>query len=394
MRVIQVVKFNLFLIFFLYALFSSPAPSSVGLAELFIALSLVVIFVLNLPFPELKKESLLFSIALGCLSYLVSVPSFIGGLAYGNRLDDVLRDLIPMLYMSIPILFYSLLRRYPTEMKEAVVRGILLIGFAYCIRYYYRFLNGAPTLNMQLDPSVFFVTMFSLLSFFYILFYKQSSALKLIATALFAIFFMYILFSSVLRAQVSIFIFVSFLLLILYIKKALLSNKIFDLIVGGIVLVFFAMFSIDICKVVLEKTLDAGVLNGRGQESYEVWQRFTSHVNLFVFGNGWGAKVLTSTTGYEARFVHNFPLFILWKTGLIGFCAFCGYLYWILSIAKQLIVRSLFFRLPLNDLILTWSLVMSLLINSMIEAGYKTLTFSFLVMILIAKSLEMDRSDC
>lgn len=381
----NIFLWGLLSISFVYGIFSSPAPTNLGLAEFFIAFVLIILVVLNaIYFLHIKTMTFPWA-PLYCLGYLAIIPTFVGAENFNKQLD-LLRDVIPVAYIFSPLLFYPLIKKIPTRISEQLICSLLVIGLIYACRYLYYRYAGVGFYNLQLDPAVTFTCFFStLMTFRMSLFEKRFHSYYFILSLVTFLS----LFKSNVRLQLVLVLMITCSCVISFICSNFARKRYLLSLVGGVVLFSIPiLLGMVVFPGIVEKTAQAGLLNNRGFELSEVMGVVTSDSYSILFGKGWGSKVFTSTTGGEVRYTHSFFLWILWKAGMFGLLMIFGYFYFIYTKSKNYLFNSFVRKLPVDELIIVVSITLTFLVHLFFEAGYKTLTFGMLLMLLISKSLK------
>jgi len=385
-----------------YAFFSSSTPDSLGVAEALIAFSLLALsgswgyFVISGKALQHKNilEANLYIVYLIFL-YLLYVPLVVG-LIRGNNLVDIIRDIIPFLYLFIIIFFDPFMKKNKKKYLKIFVLLLCIIGISFSIRHIGS-IDNLSTLGKSIifgdmnyfvmDPAVLFASTF-LLNYGYIgLFLEKGLRKKAISLILFIAGFVAFLsiLGVIVRGQIGLVLFSLFLSTIfIFIKRPFVIS----IFIVPIILVFIVVFGEQIANIwslIVEKTSHTGVLNNRDKEFSAVMQMLSLSLDNLLFGQGWGG-LITSPVAGTVRFTHFSVTYFLLKTGLVGAILFVLFILILFKYLQIIFLNNIFyFSLALAGF-------NSLIINVFLEAGYKTMSFGLLVLILILSGEIINES--
>ncbi|HSK38881.1 MAG TPA: hypothetical protein VK943_03855, partial [Arenibaculum sp.] len=115
--------------------------------------------------------------------------------------------------------------------------------------------------------------------------------------------------------------------------------------------------------------------NGRQEELAEVFRTVTASWDLFLFGTGWGGLFANPAVGeWWVSYVHSLPGYLLLKTGLTGCIAAAAW-------AGTLVPPAL--RVLSRRPVLGVAVLVPLLVGAGVHTGYKYLTFGLLLGLLV-----------
>lgn len=397
-RILQLRKLNLkklllsniAFILIAYSLFSSPGKSTIGIPEFLIALSSAIIFIIGFKCSlTIKKNFFFISAIFSCFSLILL--GLIYGLYKNLPLEVMVRDIIPMLYFTLPIFIYGAISKYSEDIKSFLLFGLFLNGLVNCLKYLYGYyilgseaIVSAKYVALILEPSLIFTALFCTYSFYLTQINKNKNFFIAILYSLgYFIFYHAILLNNSRAAHLIIF-FLS-LLFSLFFFKLTLRNFLYksDSYLATLLLSIQLFIGYNILTLAKKKTEAVGFFNGRVEEYHQIVE--SNHANIFL-GSGWGAKAFLFTTGAYSGFSHNLPIFIFWKTGFLGLIFLLFYFFWLFSLIKPFFTKLHFLKLRIDEIMLIFALLISLFFNSLFVAGYKHLTYSFLLILYVAYS--------
>lgn len=386
-------------IFIVYGSFSYSAPMQLGVAEFGIALLLFLVldfgYVLTSLSRIVERREVLDAILCSTYLILLFLFSIIGIYVNQNEINAFLRDVIPMTTFFLPIFIIPSFRYNRLLWESVFTHSLCFVGVAFSIRHFISSDLSLTTLGSGIivgensyfsNPAVLFAAIylpsFSLICLFRRQYYRFLVFLSfgLVAVAP--------LIAVLLRAQIFLILLCLIVALPYYAKRY--GRFVSSAFILGLLL-FFLISSVDVAinsfiELVVAKTNSVGALNARDEEAKAVLTILTEDAASFLFGTGWGGVMYNPAAGGKVGFTHNFFMFILFKTGLLGFILF--------SVYVMLIIRRIYIlfksvgknpsKLPLGMAIAGVCLV-----NLLIEAGYKMLTFGVVLALLwIATSRE------
>lgn len=382
----------LVVVFFIYGLFSSSTPDNPGMWEALLGVMLILVAAYGAirasggELLSLKPSVPVYVIV--AFAWLIVVPSIIGLLIRRNDPVNFLRDVIPLIYLMIPVFFAPQIKIAPEAWKKILLWGLSFVGVVYTLRHFWdaqgqlfvTTLYGGKDI-FHMDPAVLFTATFLLVYGFKLF---DSGRWMCAAGSFLAGAFVYSpLLISTLRAQV-VLVLVAILVVVLN-RIGRFPRRISSWVP---ILIVLSLLTIDgltewiavVVNSIIAKTTAAGLVNNRDAEFREILAHVSSRWDMFLFGDGWGSKLFLTTSG-EVGYSHNIVMYLLWKTGLLGLLACSGIFCWI---AKYLffIWRLAFCKTELLALCLGCS--NALIVYGGIEPGYKILTFGFVFCLILA----------
>ncbi len=382
----------LFFACLIYGLFGSPTPDHLSWVEIWVGALLCLstgigrardVFLKPVKGRFWKSAGQVF------LLYGISVPVLVGVIA-GHDITAILRDIIPFLFLFLPLFLLPLIRAKPYYFRSTLF-VFLLIGLLFSIRsLLMRNVIGCDIwctdekLYLENMPSVLFACLFMI-----------GSAISFMTrglTAKHAMIFFCLMTLSVLpiaamvmttqRASLGAVALYVVLIQGYYIFRAPVRGTnalLMLLIVVGIINFSFASIFLSLW----DKTQNVG-LNMRPQELEAVWHVITHDLITFLFGIGWGGHFNSPAVGgLSVNFTHNFFSSMLLKTGIIGVCLCIAYTAGLLERLSRVVIKN-----PVLGLALT----APILIDLTLYASFKSLDFG-LVLLMISGSLIYSRQS-
>lgn len=326
---LRLKAYMLFALGLIYAGFSSSTPDAIGLPELLIGLLLALIVGLSGPISlttcitASTRTSILLPILQVSFLYLCIVPT-VYGLAFNQvELMDWVRDIIPLFYMFLPVLWIPLLRQHPLVWAQIIAYVLTLIGTLFAIRFF--LIDDVSILNLgravmfgdmnyfPMDPAVTFTAVFALLEGFRAL--ENRSIRKALLWFMLSTICIASLAAMMVRAP-----------LILY--SIVLMTRVLTLKSAGIlgaivqtVTLFTFLFILALAAPVFEllvAKMEATGLNAKDAEIRTLIELAFSNPIALLFGTGWGGTFLSPAVGVHVRFIHNFAGYFFLKAGIFG----------------------------------------------------------------------------
>jgi hypothetical protein len=361
----------------LYGLFSSPTPDEVSWAEITIgALLLVAMGWRNLG--AVFSGAGLWSgpvekcFLTGCFLLLL-IPAAINGFLSGYEFNDIVRDVIPLGF------FFLVLFLYGRGLEKELLYGIVFTGVMYALRFWPE--SGLSSESFGLNrgndemlyltssPSVMFAGLFLLFKATELQPHKLWWRLLCLALSVICLL---TLIATLQRA--AIFLAALSVFFIFWHRTQRSPNFLFALVatlfVGGI---FLAPTIGDIVDLIWRKTVEVGD-NERFAELHSVINALGGNPWHFIFGLGWGAKIVTAASGYaDVRYTHMLLSYALFKTGLIGFMATLAYGVWL--------ARRIVLQFP-QRAALSCAALPSLILGFTLYPSFKMLCFGAIIALL------------
>lgn len=385
---------------FVYSLYSSSTPDSYGLAELTIGLILVflvgfrrVIWVFSLAdMGEKNKYGTQVPIyVVLSLIYLLLIPTINGLLFTGNSISDYIRDVIPLLYFFLPVLLLHRMVQFPERWLFFTVSGLCIVGVLFAIRHFTEsgssisdvgqtFIFGTSAYFAQ-DPAVQFAGAF--LVCFGIVSLMESHYLRAAFCLMLAIFPWAAMFGIIARAPTILVVFSIILTIAYYFLnsrkriRAVLLLLAFSILIFGLFHENISRLLEGVIQLLMEKQAKHG-LSSRDLEMKAVLDNVDG-IRVLLFGEGWGGLMANPTgNGAKFRFVHNMFGYFFMKSGLFGMLALFFYIFWYVKMLTGILRKQIS---PLYFSMLA-AMIVPMVINMMLEAGYKTLSFGLLLLLI------------
>ncbi len=367
-----------------YALFSTPTPDHIGLAECLVMAGLIAAMGVGgvMQAGHLRVvayEPLWMMAARLLLVYGLSVP-LIAGLVQGHPASLIVRDVIPFLFLLLPVSFID---------RPAVARllpwVLSLMGLIFVARVMTGFLAhiGAGALpigyvpdpdNLVNAPTVLFASLFLTGMGGLYLIGAKTPRRMLIAFICLSLTFLLLLGMAGIGQRAHIGAWVLTVLcwmgmLLVWRPRVLL----WPLLLGLVALVCFWPFAQDIAAGLWQKNTVVG-LNNRVEEAMTVWDSFRDRPWALLFGQGWGASIVSPAVGPNpVNYTHN-----LFTTYLLkgGFPAVLLVLLYLGTLGAGL--WRLLWRHPVPAL----AVAAPFLIDITLYASFKSLDFGLLLVLI------------
>jgi hypothetical protein len=319
--------------FVMYGLFSSPTPDVISWAEVVMGLLLLIAAgPVNLAGifsgaslwhgPREKKF-----LTICFLSLLI--PGTINGFLSGYEFNDIMRDVIPLGFFFLALFLYG--QNFEKELRY----GLVFTGIFFALRFWPA--SGLTLSRFGLDrgnDEMLYLTSSPVVLFagLYLLFKGTELRTQKWWWRLLCIFGAVIclltLIATLQRAAIFLAALSIFFIFWHRTQKSpnFLMAMIATLFIAGI---FLAPMIGDIVDLIWRKTVEVGD-NERFAELHSVFGVLGVNPWHYLFGLGWGAKIVTAASGYaDVRYTHMLLSYSLFKTGLIGFAATFSYGAWL-----------------------------------------------------------------
>jgi hypothetical protein len=406
-RKIPIHQLILFWIFILiYSIFSSSTPDNPGIFEALMGLALVAFVgaknathVLG-GFLTTRNDKMKFlskGMYLGFL-YIAIFPTFFGIVIDSNQLSDVIRDLIPLIYFYLPLLFYPTMVKRIDRWRPMLAIAIGCIGFCYSIRHFqsaripfYRIGRSVISGDRNyfgMDPAVIFASVYFLIS----LFERVEKPIKAVPFAVAAVVTVAVPASIVVRAQIFLVGFFTVLYILVNLKNFSRKTAFKILItIGAVAFIGFRIASSQIASNVvnlaMEKNSRVG-LSGRDHEVAAVVDALAQDPFHFTFGYGWGSLIRTNANNLKpARFVHNVVVYFIFKTGVLGFLLMLSYFVLWGRLLFRLMRYS--FRRQ-SDIAVVFGAGAAIALNFLLEPGYKMFSLGLILLLVLLEAKHLD----
>ncbi len=383
----------------LYALFSFPFPLNPGPVEALIG-ALLAIFIagshvwagMSRARSHLAKveRAGLPALVLGLLAYLLCAP-LLAAAVNGNDPADMVRDLVPLLYLFIPALCFPLLATSVVRWGSALPWIVSGIGVAYSTRFFIiseisplelgKRLFQDEKLYFSADPSVMYAGMFLVLTGINQVQRRRLkpvlAGLTMIAAALLPLCAQ---IGIVQRAPLTLFCIV----IAVQVVPRFRRNPIGAFLVLIVIALFAFAFSktiTDTAALVTDKTKAVGA-NSKVEEFESIVATIQGSLGSSLFGLGWGGVYFSPAAGgVDVRFAHSLVGFTLLKAGICGLVVMACYLAWIF--------RRSWYRSGWQDP--AWLAVPpTVSIGMFAQVSYKTLTYWVILLIWMAMRRKHD----
>ncbi len=370
----------------IYALFGSPTPDNPSSVEALIGIGLVlgvglssVPLLFYRPDPSCRWLRLLFF-------YGASIV-LITGLLSANDPALIIRDIIPFLFICLPLFFRSLIEE--TSAREQMFLILCwLLGIVFAGRVlgpHYDILSAQEELFYLANSPILLFTAICAAGYgFYYLRrpFSGPSFLKMTVCLAAALFCLAAMSLDVQRATIGA-VFLSVLILTIHTGlKAPLRLVPLVLFLGAGVFFFSSVFA-ELVQALSAKTIAVG-FNSRLEEISAILQSAEPSVMSVLFGQGWGATYHSPAVGMmDVPFTHSFLSYVFLKGGLV-----------MLLLALMVFVSALrrlhniYLR---GDIIPALALFWALVIPYFLYASHKSLDFG--LVLLLIYSLGTDRGE-
>ncbi len=314
----------------IYALFSTPTPDHIGWPECLVAVGLMTAMGVgglmqagHLRF--ISHEPLWMMPARLLLVYGLSVP-LVTGLVQGHPASLIARDIIPFLFLLLPLLLPVSFMDRPT-VARLFPWVLSLMGVIFAVRVLMGFMAhiSAGSLpigyvpdpdNLVNAPTVLFASLFLTgMGGLYLTGVKTPRTMLLAFICLTLTFVLLLGMAGIgQRAHIGAWVLTVLCwlgMLLVWKPRALL----WPLVLGLVALICFWPFAQDIAAGLLQKNTVVG-LNNRAEEAWAVWETFRDRPWALLFGQGWGASFVSPAVGPNpVNYTHNLFTTYLLKGG-------------------------------------------------------------------------------
>jgi len=392
-----------FLMSLVYGAFSSSTPDSIGIAEIFIGLCLLVLVGIKAPvtvFDLARNDKGAHNVHIPLyvrmsFLYLLTVPTVYGVVYMQNDIGNWVRDFIPFIYMFLPVLLVRQVSLQPERWLKILLISLCVIGFFFSIRFFIetgfdlsgigkRLLIADNRDNTMQDPASQFYLGFSTCLGVWLLLKSRKLLGALVLSA--ALIPWAVMFASIMRGPV-VLTAMSILIMLLYWLQARGSKRV-AIIPLLLLFVIVGIYGQELLMIVgngldllLQKQENHG-LSSRDQEVTAVFSQMNT-IPTLLFGMGWGGLV-DSPFGGQYRFVHNMLLYFIFKVGLLGLFFFLLYFFWLGNLALGLFRKGVVF------FIILVSLLPPLVVAMVLEPMFKSLSFGLVLLLIPLMSMVKD----
>lgn len=376
----------------IYAFFGSPTPDHLGWAEILVGALLVLSVGTGGVFPLFRApQGQPFWYGAGQVFLIYGlVISLSLSLFNGHPLAQALRDVVPFLFLFLPVFVSSLVAQNPRCGGVFLFCGVL-IGVLFSLRSVLSRVGPCfpfctdELLYLENMPTVLFAALI-LLGFPLQRFVRTGSA-KVFALVILCAFVSLIPGAAlVLSSQ----------------RASLGAVALYILLIGGFYLyqrpgrmvpvillglLFFlplVAFLPSLVEVLLSKTEQVG-FNNRPEEAAAVWGAVAQNPVSLLFGLGWGAHFHSPAVGgVSVNFTHNFFTTMLLKCGVCGLILSFLYIAGLARVLGRVIFLNPVFGLALGA---------PFLIDITLYASFKSLDFGLTLLMISSSLLYFGQSE-
>ena len=356
----------------IYALFGSPTPDDPGVLGVVIAGLLILAVGVSGAWMVVafERREIWVRAAQIFLLFGLSVP-LLGGILTGNDPGLLLRDVIPFLFMMLPLFLFPLIEKND---ERFLLFSVLGLGVLFALRAGFElpFLGKGEELYYLANmPSVLFAAVFcaGLAAADFVQRFSVKASVKALMLCGVAALCLWPMIETQQRASLGVFVLSLAFVLAVYGMKY--PHRIFIIVlalacVGGV----FISEILDVFENLNRKTELVGV-NMRAAEWAAVWDEISAHPLSVFFGQGWGATFSSpAVADIDVNFTHGLLSSLLLKTGLIGLAL--GLVY--LSTLGRMLISG-FKTQP----VLAVAIAGPVLIDVFLYASFKSLDFGLVL---------------
>jgi hypothetical protein len=393
--------------------FSSPMPIQVGWIDVVMGAGLVL-GVLMTAIPLIVRNGKIFSPLFWMLCFLIILPTFIG-IARENGYANLIRDILPVMFMSVLPLLALLYARvaYRIDDVNLLIGVILIVGAVSSLQFYLgtiasfgsfekfnvwmasNYATATPAVIdiksefsktirefwiKVFDPAVIFSAIYLICrSIEFTLSKHRRPMLGILALAGGA-FCGYSFSILGLRAFAGLTVLaIAIFLLHLIAQKKVSAWQL--ILLGGVGLLISYPYLANLIGLLLAKQKSVG-MNNKAVEFSAVFDTVMATPLTLLFGVGWGG-VFTNpiyANPESTRFTHSLISFWLLKTGLIGFTVMASF---VILLFRRVSLRGVWASSRRLAISLAASAV--IIIGLLFEPTYKMLSFGLIVGLLLAE---------
>lgn len=387
----------------LYAGLSAPFPANPGVIEALIAVLLILfvtvpvgIIVMSGGFTHYHKYGLVPTwLHLGFF-LLLWWQLFNGGVLRGWAVTDIIRDLIPCIYIFLPLMLLPSMKRSLVRWQSILPWTLSAAGVILALRFYsevqiwpwdlgkrHYFDNF---LYLPYDPTVTFASIF--LPIMAVQTWKGKSPLRWISSLLMlsgGALTLGSLMAVAQRAPLGLAV-LCFLIYFMITSYRSLSRMVLLVVISAAIGLMAQQQIGDSFQLLSAKQEQVGA-NGKTDELNAVWAEITQSVPALFFGIGWGGLYYSPAVdkNFPVSFTHSAITFFLLKGGLGGLAFFVMYLIWI--------CRKLYKSWSMDKLPVLLASGVPLLIGLIFQVSYKTLSFGVILTLLCLLQATILREE-
>jgi hypothetical protein len=371
-----------------YSLFGVPTPDHPGMVEILTGFGLIC----AIGFPRAAflfwntspgaSERPIWMLPAWCLLVFGVTVGIAMAVVQGHAMTMVFRDIVPFLFMMLPLFAYELVQKISVRQKEYLLHIILLCGFIFAVRSIFIFEHDGYTdldmLYLANAPTVLCAAIYFICTG--ILSFRFARPYLPVLLFILAVVPVMAMGDALQRASFGAIAISAIAVWFIVLRYSLLRAGI--LLVGVAVLYLIAQGYISpLISTLYEKHQNVGG-NMRFQELEAVWTHVSQSGITALFGNGWGAPLASPAVGgLTVNFTHSLVSALLLKTGLIGTVLLAFYL-GALAVAGGRFI----FRRPALALALFWPFM----IDIFLYASYKSLDFGLILLLIAVYGTEKE----
>lgn len=374
----------------LYGAFGSPTPQSFGVVEA--AIGLLLLLAVHpgrvMRIFELRSPQRWPHFGLILLAYGMTIP-LIGGVMRGNPPTLILRDMIPFLFLLLPLFLIHLDHR-ARGLVAAAVAGVGVLFSVRIVGPALLHLNipasgGADPLYLSIAPTVLFAAVLLAGMGFYVLYRRCSLVSAVQAALLLALSGLPLatMAMTLQRASIGLFAVSMAALLVIAVIRAPVRALAPALVAAGLALLFFPMWGDVVAMLAHKHSLVGG--NMRLQEAAAVFDAVDHSLLGALLGNGWGAQVESPAVGgVMVNFTHNLMTTYWLKAGVVGVLLLLVYLF---TLARPLlaVIRG--------NPVMVLALAAPLSIDCLFYASFKSLDFGLILLLITLWTRPQEAGD-
>lgn len=376
----------------IYGVFGSPTPDHLGWAEISVGALLVLCVGAGGVFPIFrapKDQPFWYGSGQVFLIYGLGISLSLS-VFYGHPVSQALRDLVPFLFLFLPVFLWPLLSQNPRYGLALLFCGVF-IGVLFSLRSVLSRIGPCfpfctdELLYLENMPTVLYAALI-LLGFPMQRFVRTGSAKAFAFLILCALVSLIPGAALVLSSQrASLGAVALYVLLIggfyLYQKPGRMVPVV---LLGLLFLLPLIVFLPAVFEALLSKTEQVG-FNNRPEEAAAVWGAVAQNPFSLLFGLGWGAHFHSPAVGgVSVNFTHNFFTTMLLKCGV---CGLILSFFYIAGLARVL------GRLVFLNPVFGFALAAPFLIDITLYASFKSLDFGLTLLMISSSLLYFSQSE-
>lgn len=356
---------------FVYGLSGSPTPQGFSWVEVVVGLCLLGAIGPGRVLQTLiRKPDSSWVLAGQALFYYGMAVPLIGGLLAGNDPGLMLRDMIPFLFLLLPLFMTDW--RGDDSGRKIALAVVVFIGAAFSARVLWDGPDFDP-LYLSIVPTVIFAAIFLSGLSGQVLFRSVSfrSSVLAVVLAMLALLPLAAMSMTMQRASLGLTVLaLVFLCVLAFWRNPVRAAGPILLVMG--VLIFFGPAIGVVYDGLLQKQAMVGT-NMRLQEAAAVFDATGNSIWQVLFGKGWGATIASPAVGgVTVNYTHSLLTSFFLKTGLAGVFLLVFYLYGLCAPLVRLLWKN-----PL----LAVALAVPVVIDVIFYASFKSLDFGLILLL-------------